>query len=123
MMRFQSYFNTAVKIIQLYDGNVPLHHFLKLYFSQHKKHGSTDRKIITHLCYNFFRPGKSFLNESTEERLKIAIFICNDTIDNWEFLYDDDWLSNRSNLLQQRIAFIKSKFPSFDLNDVFPFDN
>lgn len=120
-MRFQSYFNTAVKIIQLYDGLIPLHYFLKQYFSQHKKHGSKDRKFITHLCYNFFRLGKSFNDLATEEKLKIAIFICNETIDEWSFLYDADWLNYQNNLLDKRIAFVQEKYSLFSLNEVFPF--
>src|ERR1700729_4357093 len=115
-MRFQSYFNTAIKIIRLYDGGIPLSHFLKQYFSQHKKHGSKDRKFITHLCYNFYRPGKSFTDISTEEKLKIAVFICNDNVEQWSFLYKDEWLNHHSNLLRQRIDFIQTKYPSFSLN-------
>ncbi|MFT4155124.1 Fmu (Sun) domain-containing protein [Parafilimonas sp.] len=121
-MRFQSYFNSAIKIIQLYDGAVPLQHFLKQYFSRHKKHGSKDRKVITHICYNFFRTGKAFSDISAEERLKPAIFICNNNIDEWNFLYNDEWLYNHSNYLEKRIAFIQSKY-SFSLHDVFPFYN
>lgn len=118
-MRFQSYFNSAIKIIQLYDGAVPLHHFLKQYFSQHKKHGSRDRKIISHVCYNFFRLGKAFANISAEERLKLAIFICNDDIEEWKFLYEDEWLNNHTNL-ENRLAFVQSKY-SFFLQNIFPF--
>ena len=54
-MRFQSYFNTAISLIKTYDGSIPLQHFLKQHFSQHKKHGSKDRKFITHLCYCYYR--------------------------------------------------------------------
>ncbi|MGN6211838.1 Fmu (Sun) domain-containing protein [Parafilimonas sp.] len=118
-MRFQSYFNSAIKIIQLYDGTVPLQHFLKQYFSQHKKHGSRDRRIIAHVCYNFYRPGKAFLNISAEERLKLAIFICNDDIKEWKFLFEDEWLNNYNNL-EKRIVFIQSKY-SFSPPDIFPF--
>ena len=113
IMRFQSYFNTAIKIIGLYDGSVPLQHFLKQYFAEHKKHGSKDRKFITHCCYNFYRLGKSFNEKSTSEKLKISIFICNDNINDWQFLYDDEWQDNHSNSLKQRIAFIRSKNNTF----------
>ena len=119
-MRFQSYLNTAIKIIDLYDGSMPLSYFLKQYFSQHKKHGSKDRKIISHICYNFYRLGKSFTDISKEEKLKTAIFLCNDNIDEWEFLYDEDWLKHHTKLLNERITFIQTKY-SFSLNDVFPF--
>lgn len=120
-MRFQSYFNSAVKIIQLYDGTAPLQHFLKQYFSQHKKHGSKDRKIISHTCYNFYRPGKAFADISAEERLRLAIFICNDDIEEWKFLYEDEWLNNHTNL-ENRLAFVQSKY-SFSLQNIFPFYN
>jgi 16S rRNA (cytosine967-C5)-methyltransferase len=120
-MRFQSYFNTAIKIIQLYDGTVPLQHYLKQYFSQHKKHGSKDRKFITHLCYGFYRIGKAFTDKALEEKLKIAIFICNDQVSEWRFLYDEDWLDNWSDSLNNRIALIQTKYISFSLTDVFPF--
>src|SRR6478672_8317921 len=120
-MCFQSYFNTAIKIIQLYDNLIPLQHFLKQYFSQHKKHGSKDRKYITHLCYNFFRLGKSFEDINAEEKLKLAIFLCNDNSGEWSFLYDDEWQSNWDNLLTKRFQFVEKKYSLFSLSDVFPF--
>ncbi|HEX5155154.1 MAG TPA: methyltransferase domain-containing protein [Parafilimonas sp.] len=120
-MRFQSYFNTALKIIQLYDGLFPLQHFLKQYFSQQKKHGSKDRKYITHLCYNFYRLGKSLSNVSAEEKLKLAVFLCNDNIGEWSFLYDDEWQNNWNDSLTKRLQFIGQKYSSFSLSDVFPF--
>lgn len=122
-MRFRSYFNTAVKIIEAYDGKIPLHHFLKQYFSHHKKHGSTDRKIIAHTCYNFFRTGQSLNDFSVEEKLKYAIFICNEAGDGWDFLYDEEWLQKRNYTLEDRIAFAKKKLPSFSVEKIFPFQD
>ena len=121
-MRFQSYFNTAVKIIGLYNGEIPLQHFLKNYFSENKKHGSKDRKIITHICYNFYRLGKALIDCTTEERLKLAIFICNDNKDEWHFLFDVNWINNWSNILAERIAFIQTKY-SISIDDIFPLKN
>src|SRR4249920_3238965 len=109
-MRYQSYFNTAARIIQQYNGTTPLQHFLKSYFSQHKKHGSKDRKIITHLCYSFYRLGKVFGDINPEEKLKLAIFICNDAIEDWKFLYEDEWLNNHTANLDDRLAFIQTKY-------------
>jgi 16S rRNA (cytosine967-C5)-methyltransferase len=120
-MRFQSYFNTALKIVQLYDGLVPLQHFLKQYFSQHKKHGSKDRKYITHLCYNFYRLGKSVNHINAEEKLKLAIFLCNENSGEWSFLYDDTWQNNWNDSLAKRLEFVEKKYPWFSLSDVFPF--
>jgi 16S rRNA (cytosine967-C5)-methyltransferase len=120
-MRFQSYFNTVIKIIQLYDGSIPLQHFLKQYFTQHKKHGSKDRKYITHLCYSFYRSGKAFSDINVEERLKLAIFLCNNKTGEWNFLFDEEWLNNRSDVLNERISFVQTKFNSFSADAIFPF--
>jgi 16S rRNA (cytosine967-C5)-methyltransferase len=121
VIRFQSYFNTTIKIIQLYDGTIPLQHFLKQYFSQYKKHGSKDRKYIMHLCYCFYRLGKAFVDINAEERLKLAIFLCNNKTGEWDFLFDKDWLNNRSNVLSDRISFVQTKYDSFFVKNVFPF--
>ncbi len=119
-MRFQSYFNTAVLLINQYDGSMPLVHFLKQYFGQHKKHGSKDRKLISHLCYSYFRLGHAIKKNSTEERLKISLFLCIESVGDWQILYDDEWIENWHLDLQKRIDFIGSKYTSFSITDVFP---
>lgn len=118
-MRQHSYFNTAVNIIQQYNGSMPLTHFLKQYFSSHKKHGSTDRKLITHLCYCYYRIGLSLKNKSIEERLRVATFLCNDKPAEWDILFDENWLNEWSGELNERIKFIQSIYPGFSLSDIF----
>lgn len=119
-MRFQSYFNTAVLIIKQYDGTVPLLHFLKQYFSQHKKHGSKDRKWISHLCYNYYRLGHTLKENSVEERLRVALFLCNDSAGNWHILFDETWIGEWKSELRLRVDFVSSKYASFSVNDIFP---
>lgn len=121
-MRFQSYFNTAIKIINAYDGAIPLSHFLKKYFSENKKHGSTDRKFITQACYNYYRIGFALKNIPVEERLKISIFLCNENAGGWKDLYDSDWIEEWDEALEKRISFIQSQF-SFSFDDIFPFND
>jgi 16S rRNA (cytosine967-C5)-methyltransferase len=87
-MRHQSYFNTAVTLITQYDGSIPLVHFLKQYFAQHKKHGSKDRKLITHLCYTFYRLGHALKNYSIEERLRAALFLSQQASPEWHILFE-----------------------------------
>jgi 16S rRNA (cytosine967-C5)-methyltransferase len=119
-MRFQSYFNTAATLIKAYDGSVPLVHFLKQYFAQHKKHGSKDRKFITHLCYCYYRLGHALNNLPVEERLKIALFVCNDEAGEWRILFEDSWKEHWSNSLQERIQFITTVYTDFSVADIFP---
>ena len=121
-MRFQSYFNTAIKIIELYDGAIPLSHFLKKYFSKNKKHGSKDRKFITHACYNYYRPGFALKDINIEERLKVAIFLCNSNAGEWDIIYDDNWIEHWNDQIRKRLFFIQSAY-NFSVENIFPFYN
>ena len=119
-MRFQSYFNTAILLIRQYDGSVPLVHFLKQHFAKYKKHGSKDRKQITHLCYCYFRLGHALPKLAIEERLKIALFLCNSSASDWQLLFDEIWIEQWSTELDKRIHFIQSLYPAFSVNTIFP---
>lgn len=70
---YHSYLNNAAAIIQAYDGSIPFSHFIKNYFSRHKKFGSKDRKQVSQLCYAFFRLGKSFPDLPVKERILTAL--------------------------------------------------
>ena len=65
-------------MIGLYDGQQPFHHFIKQFFSLHKKYGSRDRKQIAQLCYGYFRLGLWAKNKPVEEAIPIALFLCTD---------------------------------------------
>lgn len=75
-MKQWSYVNTAVQLIHDYHGEEPFASFIKKFFSQHKKYGSKDRRQISHLCYCYFRLGKSVWNVPPEEKILIALFFC-----------------------------------------------
>ena len=118
--RFQSYFNISASLIKLYDAKTPFAIFLKNYFSQHKKHGSTDRKKIATLCYSYFRLGNALKSLSIEEKMKLGFFICNEEHHQYDFLFDNFFLSNWSNDFNKRIEFVETIYPNF-LNEVFSF--
>ncbi len=99
---------------------MPLVHFLKQYFAQHKKHGSKDRKLISHACYCYYRLGHALKKHSVEERLKIALFLCNDAAGEWPVLFEEDWINNWQPSLMLRLAFVEEKIPSFSVLDIFP---
>jgi len=76
MSRYHSYLNSAKEIIAAYHGEEPFASFIKKYFAQHKKFGSKDRKHISHLCYCYFRLGKSALALPVEEKILMSLFLC-----------------------------------------------
>ncbi len=122
-MRYQSYFNTALSLIHQYDGSVPLAHFLRNYFAQHKKHGSKDRKWIAHLCYTYYRLGWALRDLPAEERLRAAIFLGNETAGEWNIVFNDNWLGTWSADLQERLATLASFYSSFSVTSIFPWDD
>lgn len=79
MSRFHSYVNSATSILKEYDGREPLSLFLKSFFRRNKKYGSRDRRQISHLCYCYFRLGKSLYDLIIEEKILIGLFLCSNT--------------------------------------------
>lgn len=77
-MKYFSYLNSATDIITAYKGQQPFHLFIKEFFRQYKKYGSSDRKQITQLCYAYFRLGRSLPHFPTAEKIIIGFFLCND---------------------------------------------
>lgn len=120
MMRFQSYFNTAISLIQGYNGSQPLVHYLKAYFAQEKKHGAKDRKYISHLCYSYYRLGHALKELSVKDRLKIALFFAEKAPGYWSGLYKPDWVKNWNEQLEQRIAFVEQLYPVFSIQHIYP---
>ena len=74
-MRSHSYINSAKSILEEYDGSMPFALWMKQFFKAHKKYGSRDRRQIVHLCYSYFRLGKAFENQPTEERILSGVFL------------------------------------------------
>lgn len=115
---FNRYFETALQLIADYNGLQPLNNFLKTYFSQHKKHGSKDRKLIAHFCYCYYRLGFALKNLPNEERLRVAIFLCTDKAGSWLSLYDENWRQSYVENTDSRIRFIQSLYP-FNVETIF----
>lgn len=75
-----SHWQTAAGILRDYQGREPLHLFCKKHFARHKKYGSRDRKVITSLCFQYFRLGKAFPDMELTERILLAHFYCTNSV-------------------------------------------
>ena len=115
----ERYFQYAQAIIRSYTGKEPFHIYIKKYFSQQKKHGSRDRKIITSLCYNYFRLGHGVSNEiSFEEKLLLSIFLCENKNSRLTESIKQEWQSTIDLPLNQKLTIVERKF---DKEKIFPF--
>ena len=117
-MRFQSYLNSAVTILQSYNGNEPFHVYIKKYFSANKKFGSRDRKQITSLCYNYFRLGNAFKNISSEERIVLATFLCENRSSEFLQAIKPEWNVVIELSLKEKLSVVS---PQFSIQNIFPF--
>ncbi len=102
-----------------YKGTEPFGAFLKKFFSQQKKYGSKDRKQIAHLCYCFFRLGKSVSKIDIGERVLTALFLC--STDPNDILADlkPSWNAIVHLPLAEKIAALPTNFSQL-LSQLFP---
>ncbi|WP_176113020.1 Fmu (Sun) domain-containing protein [Sediminibacterium ginsengisoli] len=115
----ENYIRSAIAIMEQYNGSLPLAAFLKNYFAQHKKFGSKDRKRIAHLCYCYCRIGHAADALDTAERLRIALFLCQDEAGEWTSVFPEAWLDQWNDDVTVRTRFITETYPSFEAGKIF----
>ena len=118
--RLNYYLSVSQILVKDYNGLVPFSRILKKYFLHNKKHGSRDRKIISDLCFSYFRLGKALPTLSFDTRIKVALFLCKTNSKGYDELFEDEYLNNWSIDNKIRLLFIEKKFSDFKLYDVFP---
>src|SRR5687768_6311242 len=118
-MFVQAYINTAKEILKRYEGREPFASFLKKFFKENKKFGSRDRKQIAHLCYCFFRLGKSLEKNTVEEKLSIAIYLCDHTPGRLLEALNSEWNKTVGNSATEKMKFLK-EHNGFSLVAIFP---
>ncbi len=115
-MRYQSYLNSAKKIIELYRGEEPLASFLKKFFAANKKYGSKDRKYISSLCYAYFRLGKAAVSGSMDDIMITGLFLCESFHNEIIHFFKPGWDEWISKTTEEKI-----KLVNFPVKNIFPF--
>jgi 16S rRNA (cytosine967-C5)-methyltransferase len=110
----------ALTIIQDYKGELPLHHYLKNYFRQHKNMGSRDRKLCSELVYSFFRLGNSYQGD-TITKLVYAAFLCAEM--DVAFLFEQHGFLalHLQKEIQEKIQILRQHDEHFQPENIFPF--
>jgi 16S rRNA (cytosine967-C5)-methyltransferase len=120
-MKVHHHIRAFEQVLESYDGKLPLHRHLVVYFKQNKQMGSSDRRWASRYIYSYFRLGKALMALNRLERLAIADFLCNDcpSLIVTEFL--PELGENMALPLKEKIELIIHKYPTFKLDEVFPF--
>jgi 16S rRNA (cytosine967-C5)-methyltransferase len=111
-MIFDNQLRHALHIIETYQGDMPLHSWLKDFFRLNKQMGSRDRKLLSSLAYSFYRLGHAARELPVKDRLLLGLYLCNGPSDFLAY-FRPDWPQNIP--LAARIGLLQ-----FTPTDIFP---
>jgi len=117
---FYSYLNTAQTILSTYKFEQPFHVFLKSFFKRNKKYGSRDRKIISNLCFGFFRIGDAAIDLPFQDQVIIGYFLSHEFDNGFLETLQPGWVDKIQVAIDQKLVIVKSTFPSFLEQHLFP---
>ncbi len=126
-MREKIYLDRLEELIKKYRSDLPLSIYLRQEFHKRRNMGSRDRRRTREDVYNYFRIGMNYPDLPLAERIAIGGFLCssvgNPILDfilreYSPFLPEDLALS-----LDMKLDKVKSAFPEFKLDRVFPFSD
>jgi 16S rRNA (cytosine967-C5)-methyltransferase len=116
---FHRYLQYAASILTSYKGSESFHLFLKKYFSLNKKHGSRDRKLISSLCYNYFRLGYGGSQQTGfREKLLLSSFLCETNPSLLPGFFKPEWNASVQLSLYEKLKVAEKEF---DAENIFPF--
>jgi 16S rRNA (cytosine967-C5)-methyltransferase len=116
-MRYQSWMNTAKKIITAYTGGEPFALYLKKYFAANKQHGAKDRRHISTLCYGYFRLGHATSNNMDDDILT-GIFLSEQFYNEVLAHFKPEWSDGITRPVDEKTALLK-----FQTKKIFSFKN
>src|SRR5476649_331958 len=114
---------TFQRILDEYPAETPLGKFLPGFYRQNKQMGSTDRRVASRLVYNYFRLGRALPVLPADERLFIAEFLCNTQLNSFLQHFKPEWAACVGFDIGEKLDMVKTAYPAFKLEDVFPWTN
>ena len=118
-MKYFSHLASAAGLINLYKGEIPFHHFIRNYFREHRKFGSSDRRNIGQLCYSFYRLGRALAHLPIQERILLGLFLCstspNEILENLK----PEWNPLAGKTLDEKLRLLA--VDPAELSAIFPF--
>lgn len=115
------YLDYARALLENYNAREPFHLFLKKYFSLNKRHGSKDRRIISSLCYDYFRLGAAVSSRiSITQKLLLSVFLVENKPSRILKDLEPSWNEMIENPLPEKVSMVKD---IFDLQNIFPFND
>lgn len=106
------------KILQGYRYDEPFSRYLTRFFKQNKQMGSSDRRMTSRFCYNYFRLGNALPNYSLVDRLVVAEFLC--TRDSAVVqVFKPEWVDYIDSTIPFKIKILEKSI-DFNIQAIFP---
>jgi 16S rRNA (cytosine967-C5)-methyltransferase len=118
-VKFDNQLRYASNIISAYQGETPLHIWLKDFFRQHKQMGSRDRRTVAGLVYGFYRLGHSAREMSIEDRILLGLFLTSEGPGEFLEYFRKNWNRQADRPLEEKIGLVDG----FDAAEIFPWKN
>lgn len=122
-MKFDNLLRYAVRVLNSYTGEFPLHSWLKNFFRENPQMGSRDRKQVSEMVYCYFRLGHSLKNISKEDRILAGIFLCNHEKEQILEQLRPELHLQIEEPIENKLEIIRTAFPQFDPMEIFPWKN
>lgn len=116
-------FQHRAKILDSYDGSLPLALFLKQYFRQFPVLGSRDRRILSALTYSHYRAGKA-IDNLEDEKLQIAseLILCEQDGAEYQRMLEGIQPAAIGASLDERIQQVEKLGASVNTSNIMPYD-
>ena len=119
-MKYDNQLRSAVRIIEQFRGEMPLHAWLKNYFRLHKQMGSRDRRELTDLAYNYYRLGHAVKNIPIAERILLGIFFCHREKHEMLAYFKPGWNEGIGLPLEEKIRMCRESSIDMNPDEIFP---
>ena len=117
--RTQQQVRNFERTLQEYQFKEPFSRFLTQFYKNNKQMGSSDRRMNSRFCYNYFRLGKAFINLTVVERLTIAEYLCEEN-SGVVSIFKNEWVNTNHSPINEKIENVRQEYGDF-LEEVFPF--
>jgi len=118
MSRFHTYKEEAIRILQQYKCEEPFSSFLKKQFAKDPRKGSRDRKMISDLCYRYYRAGILFEGKPIEEKLLYALFLTGQKPDDFCALLSPELIERIELSIEDKLQYLNI---DLSIQQLFPF--
>lgn len=103
--RVAQHIRSFEKALTGYSEDEPLARYLTRFFKENKQMGSSDRRMTSRFCYNFFRLGDALTELLPAARLTIAEFLCEQQSD-VVALAEPSWVPQMDKSPAEKLAFL-----------------